>query len=74
MHVHGVVILLAQLIYIWHNQSFPTRKIELSTVCGIERFKFEYQANENPLKNSAKLPYIGQTSTYPTMKKTSLPC
>ncbi len=32
-------------------------------------FKIEYHANENPLKHSEKIAYVGQRLMYPTMKK-----
>ncbi len=35
--------------------------------------KVEYIANENPLKNSEKIPYVGQRLMCPIMKITTLP-
>ncbi len=32
-------------------------------------FKVEYDANENPLKHSEKIVYIGQRLIYPIIKK-----
>ncbi len=35
--------------------------------------KVEYHANENPLKNSEKIAYVGQRLMYPIMKKEIIP-
>ncbi len=32
-------------------------------------FKVEYDATENPLKNSEKIAYVGQRLMYPIIKK-----
>ncbi len=34
-------------------------------------FKVEYHANENTLKNSEKIAYVGQRLMYPIIKKKS---
>ncbi len=37
-------------------------------------FKVEYFANENQLKHSEKIAYVGQRLMYPIIKKNTLPC
>ncbi len=45
-----------------------------TTTCHLQkRFKVEYYANENPLKHSEKIAYVGQRLMYPIMKKNTLP-
>ncbi len=42
---------------------------QFSNIEFIEMFKDEYHANENPLKNSDKIAYVGQRLMYPIIKK-----
>ncbi len=52
-----------------------TFAVSLHFLLNLAHLKVEYHSNENPLKNSDKIAYIGQRLMYPIIKKANtLPC
>ncbi len=50
---------------------FPTLEF---TATWCQSIKVEYHSNQNPLKNSEKIAYVGQGLIYPIMEINTLSC